>query len=71
MRDEDLARALKVLVVQLARTGVHSPAAMAWPPELVRALEIATDAGLGWIVVASLLAVVSVWFAMRVAGARA
>jgi hypothetical protein len=59
-----------VVVVQLARTGIHSSAAAALPPQLVRALEIANDAGLGWIVVASLLAFVSIRFAMRVAGAR-
>jgi hypothetical protein len=59
-----------VLVVQLARAGVHSSAAVAWPPEMVRALEIANHAGAGWIVAASLLAFVSVRFAMRMAGAR-
>jgi hypothetical protein len=60
-----------VAVVEFAREGVHSSAAVTWPPELVRAIEIANGAGVGWIVAASLLALVCVRFAMRVAGARA
>src|ERR1700730_13556934 len=58
--------AVFVVVVQFVRAGVHSSVAVTSTTELVRLFEIANRAGVGWIVLASLLAFVCVRFAMRV-----
>ncbi len=65
-----LVSLIVVFVTQLGRTGAQQASTVTWWPQVVHAFQIAQSTGIGWVLAALLVALLSVWLPFRLVGRR-